>query len=226
MSTTKNAPRRDHDTAANAARRRNDDLKPDDEMWSALEHGEKLTRILDDFYGRVYQDPRLAPFFHGVTRERAIEKQYSFLRQIFTGEPIYFGDRPRNAHHWMVISNELFDYREALMEECLRRACLPEPLVQRWRAIEERFRKQIVKSAPFGKKLRGVTLPLEGYESLELAVGACCDGCSEAIEAGARASYHVRTGRTYCAACFQPAHELQTQSALQSQSELPTEGDA
>jgi truncated hemoglobin YjbI len=183
-------------------RRRKGDLEPDPEMWAALEQGEKLSVILEDFYTRVFADPLLAHFFHGVTRQRVIEKQYSFMRQIFTGEQVYFGDRPRNAHHWMVISDELFDYREDLMAECLRRAGVAEHLVERWRSVDEIFRKQIVKSEPFPKKLRGVELPLSGYEALELAVGACCDGCHAVIEPGALVKYHKRTGQTYCTGCM------------------------
>lgn len=181
--------------------RRLGDLAPDPEMWEALEEGERLHAILEDFYCRVYADARLAPFFEGVTRKRAVEKQYNFLREKFTGEKCYFGDRPRNAHHWMVISHELFDYREELMESCLRRARLPDHLVKRWRALEEIFRKQIVKSAPFGKKLRGVELPFEGFDELDLALGFVCDGCAGELDAGARVHYHRRTGRTYCTSC-------------------------
>lgn len=182
-------------------RRRLGDLEPDPEIWEALRRGDGLTDILTDFYTRVYADARLAPFFEGATKSRAIEKQYQFLRQIFTGESVYFGDRPRNAHHWMVISDELFDYREALMESCLRRYELAPHLIVRWRGVEEVFRKQIVKTAPRGKRMGGVELPFEGYEPIDLAVGAICDGCAGVMEPGATARYHVRTGRAYCPAC-------------------------
>jgi truncated hemoglobin YjbI len=188
-------------------RRRLGDLEPDREMWEALRGGDGLTEILEDFYTRVYADPRLAPFFEGATKARAIEKQYQFLRQIYTGEPVYFGDRPRNAHHWMVISDELFDYREELMATCLRRYGLGEHLVARWRAVEEIFRKQIVKSAPRGKRVGGVELPFDGHDSVELGVGTLCDGCGAAMEQGTTAQYHVRTGRTYCDSCV-PAPTL------------------
>ena len=57
---------------AKTTARRSNDLKPDPEMWKALEYGEKLTAILTDFYIRVYEDVRLAHFFEGVTRPRAV----------------------------------------------------------------------------------------------------------------------------------------------------------
>lgn len=186
---------------ANAHRRRAGDLDPDPELWEALGRGPGLTKILSEFYDRVYADPKLSPFFEGTTKQRAIEKQYSFLRQIFTGENVYFGDRPRNAHHWMVISDALFDYREELFAECLRHHGLPEPLIGRWRRIHECFRKQIVKAAPRPKKLHGKEIPFEGYGELTLDIGFLCDGCELPLEPGTLVRYHHRTGRTYCGAC-------------------------
>lgn len=180
-------------------------LAPDPEMWAALsrvaDDGAGLNEILDDFYSRVYADARLAHFFEGVTKQRAIEKQHSFLRSIFTGERVYFGDRPRNAHHWMVISNELFDYREALMEDCLRRWGLAEHLIKRWREVEETFRRAIVKDKPWPKKINGVELPLEGYDTLTLEFTSLCDGCEGEMNIGDTVTYHVRTGKTWCATC-------------------------
>ena len=188
-------------------RRRAGDLDPDPEMWAALDDGRMLRVILEDFYERVYSDPRLAHFFRRITRDRAVDKQYEFLRDKFLGTRNFFGDRPRNAHHWMVISHELFDYREELLEDCARSAGLEERFVTRWRALDERFRKQIVKDEPFPKKVRGRALPLEGYEEIELSAGGVCDGCHEVMAVGAVARYHVRTGEAYCERC---APELTT----------------
>lgn len=181
-------------------RRRSGDLAPDPELWRALGGG-VLQRILEDFYARVYDDPRLGPFFEGVTRERAVEKQYNFLMELFTGERVYFGARPRNAHHWMVISHELFDYREDLLAEVCRAHGLGEEHIARWRRADEIFRKQIVKDVPVPLKLGGQALPLEGYESLVLSAGALCDGCHAEIQAGDEVRYHVRLGTTFCSRC-------------------------
>lgn len=186
-----------------AGERRTDSLQPDPEMWQALEEGILLNRILEDFYSRVFEDERLAPFFHGVTKQRAIEKQFLFLRQLFSGEKVYFGDRPRNAHHWMVISDELFDYREALMVECLRRHGLPEHLVERWRVAEDFFRRDIVKEKPWKKRLGDIELPVDGYEDAVLDVGSLCDGCGGEISAGVSVRYHLRLGQIFCPVCME-----------------------
>lgn len=174
---------------------------PDAEMWQALQQGALLTDLLEDFYTKVYADARLAPFFHGVTKQRAVEKQFLFLRQLFTGEKVYFGDRPRNAHHWMVISDELFDYREHLMESCLRAHGLPEYLITRWLAMEESFRSDLVKEAPWKRVMGGVELPVEGFGETVVEVGTLCDSCGGEIDAGTPVRYHLRLGTTYCPGC-------------------------
>ena len=182
-------------------RRPMSDLSPDPELWAALQHGELLRRILGDFYGRAFEDPRLGPFFEGLTKDWVAQKQYNFMRAKLTGDKSFFGNRPRKAHHWMVISHELFDHREAVMEACLRDAGLPERLIDRWLGIDEVFRKQIVKDAPVPLEINGVALPLEGWEQATTEIGVLCDGCGEPVDAGAAVLFHVRTGRMTCAAC-------------------------
>jgi len=184
-------------------------LAPDAEMWLALRDGEGLAEILNNFYSRVYEDPRLSVFFEGVTRQRAIEKQFSFLKSIFTGERCYFGDHPKTAHHWMVISDELFDYREHLMEQCLHDYGMPEHLVIRWRQVEEVFRGTIVKSEPFELSYGGIKRPVDGYFREKVDVGTLCDSCSSEVESGDEVVCHVRTGKLYCVNCS-PADSLQT----------------
>jgi ferredoxin-NADP reductase/ferredoxin/truncated hemoglobin YjbI len=179
------------------------EFPPDPEMWAALKEGEMMGAILTDFYTRVFDDPVLSPYFTGVTKQRLIEKVYSFMRQIFTGEKMYFGDRPRNAHHWMVIPDEVFDYREALMRDCMRRQGLAEAYIKRWQTIEESFRSDIVKAKPFGRVVDGVELPVEGFGHTVLEVGAICDSCARVIEPGEEVRYHLRLGHIYCSDCNQ-----------------------
>lgn len=177
------------------------DPPPDLELWAALQDGKLLLQILQDFYGRVYKDELLSPYFHGITMQRSIEKVYSFLQQIFTGEKCYFGDRPKNAHHWMVISDETFKYREALMIECHRRAGLSEEMSRRWMAMEAYYKQDIVKAEPWKRVVGGVELPLEGFGEMILDSGSMCDGCGRAVEVGEKVRYHLRIGSMYCGQC-------------------------
>ena len=181
--------------------RRRGVLAPRPTLWAALREGEGLGEILIDFYNRVFDDPRLAPFFRNVTKDWVIQKQWSFLAELFTGEKIYFGDRPRNAHHWMVISDELFDYRESLMRGCLERYGLAPELISEWMEVEEVFRKQIVKDIPQPRKIGGQEQPLTGWEFLFIEISTVCDGCSKAISAGRRVATHRFHGTVYHEHC-------------------------
>ncbi len=181
----------------------------DPELWKALREGPLLSEILTDFYTRVYQDDKLASFFDGVTKQRLIEKQYLFMRQILTGEKIYFGDRPRNTHHWMVVSDDLFDYRSHIMKSCLRGHGLSEAMVRRYMAVEEFYRADIVKPAPIPRLVGDIERPLEGFDELVMDVGTLCDVCQREVAAGEKVIYHVRLGKIYCADCSETRrHEL------------------
>jgi len=176
-------------------------IPPDPELWDALEGGPGLTRILTDFYDRVFEDPRLGPFFHNVTKERAIQKQYEFLRQMIARDCTFFGLRPFNAHHWMVISDELFDYRERLIESCMRRYGLAPHLIRRWLALHEAFRRELVKHDARGLIVDGVERRADGYSIETLDIGSLCDGCEAEMPSGSRGRMHRRTGKLFCERC-------------------------
>jgi ferredoxin-NADP reductase/ferredoxin/truncated hemoglobin YjbI len=180
-------------------------LPPDLALWDALQRGPGLLQILQDFYPRVYADPQLSPFFAHVTMQRVIEKQFEFTREALTGSLDYFGMRPFNAHHWMVISDALFDHREALFESCLRRYGLPEHLVRRWVALDEVYRHSIVKPQPRGLWMGGQERPAEGFEAITIDVGSMCDGCQRELPPNTQARYHLRTGALYCGQCLNPS---------------------
>ncbi len=191
------------DPAAWQGKTRGGRLAPDPELLEALGGRSGLRRILEDFYRRVYADDRLAPFFEGVQISWAIDKQFNFMHSTFTGARNYLGNHPRNAHHWMVISDELFDYREDVMRDCLLSHGVAPEMARRIRDLDEIFRRAIVKDRPNARRVAGVEVPFEGYESTKLTVGTLCDGCAAAIDAGQVAVYHVRTGKTFCADCRQ-----------------------
>ncbi|MFD1709496.1 2Fe-2S iron-sulfur cluster binding domain-containing protein [Ottowia sp. GY511] len=170
-------------------------------LWHELDEGRTVRAVLEDFYPKVYADERLGPFFRGVTIERAIDKQYSFLRLAMTGEKIYFGDRPRNAHHWMIITHELFDFRQSLMVQTLREHGLSEAQIQRWTRFEEYFRPDIVKSTSWPRVEGGVEIYTEGFERETLSAATLCDHCGAEVASGVEVLYHRRLGTVSCPTC-------------------------
>ncbi len=176
-------------------------IKPDPELWAALKEGELLTQILDEFYTRVYLDPRLSPFFHKVTKARVSGKQYEFVAGLLTGVRSSFVEPPFNAHHWMVISDELFDYRENLFFDCVRAHNFPEHLIARWASLHEVFRRSMVKSSERGLIHNGVEQSKSGYTSEIIGMDGMCDGCFEEIPEGSNVRMHERTGEIFCNQC-------------------------
>lgn len=188
-----NAPPRDSEKIAQIA--------PDPELWDALERGPRLRRILETFYERVYADDRLSPFFTGLPRDQVIAKQYAFLADLFSGKREYFGMKPYNAHHWMVISDDLFDYRESLFDWALREHGLSEAMIRRWGSVHERFRAEIVKPVARGMIVDGEEQPLRIHQTDQLDIDAMCDGCGHEIPAGRPVRYQFRLGTLHCEHC-------------------------
>jgi truncated hemoglobin YjbI/ferredoxin len=174
---------------------------PDPALWAELDHGRVVRAVLEDFYTQVYRDEQLAHFFEGITQDRSVDKQYSFLKQCMTGEKVYMGDRPRNAHHWMIISNELFDYRQNLMVQTLQAHGLTPEQIRRWTRYEEVFRPDMVKSEPWPRRVGGVDVMREGFDEESLLVDSLCDYCGAEVHAGTRVLYHLRLGKISCPAC-------------------------
>ncbi len=174
---------------------------PDTELWRALGEGEMLKKIIDDFYEAVFEDPVMSPYFHNSTKTRAKEKVYSFYRRLFSGDRVYFGDRPRNAHHWMVISDEVFNYRVTLLKSFMQKHGLSDEMIARWQAFDELFRPDIVKNKARGRMVGNIETSSEGYGKITLSVAGLCDACHEEIDTGSEVIYHLRTGELFCEHC-------------------------
>lgn len=175
--------------------------QPDAELWSALHEGELMLEIITDFYTKVYQDPKLAPFFKSTSIDRAIGKQFNFLKEIISGEPVYFGFYPRTAHHWMVIDEELFKYREDLLEESMLTCGLAPDMAKKWRALDEHYKAMIIKSRPWPKIIGDVLVPLAGFDIMDADFDMLCDVCQTEIPMGTKFRYHQDEGTVYCHGC-------------------------
>ena len=174
-------------------------IAPD--LWVELGNGAKVRAALVDFYDRVYEDSVLAPFFRGITKERLTGKQYAFLHDEMTGGHDYFGDNMSNTHHWMVISDAVFEHRQRLMVTVLHDHGLSESQIERWMHYEERHRGDIVKDSPRDRLFEGQVMPVEGYEEETLSCGAMCDHCGRELHPGEVVLYHVRLGNISCSQC-------------------------
>lgn len=175
---------------------------PCPELWKGLQQKhDKLKAIIDDFYDAVFEDDLLSPYFQKFTKQRSKEKVYSFYKQLFSGEKCYFGDRPHNAHHWMVIPDEIFDHRLELLQHFMNVHGLSENLQSLWLPYENYYRPDIVKSEPLGRWIGDVYQPPGGMAYETLDEGTFCDSCEAFIDKGVTVLFETRTGKVYCDSC-------------------------
>lgn len=185
--------------------RRLGDAAADPAFYAAIGGDATLRRVLDAFYDRVFEDPLLAPFFARSDKATLKGKQFGFLRLRFTGERgQYMGQRPRNAHHWMLISDAQFDHRQALMRETLEAEGLAPAHVAQWLGVEEVFRRQIVKDRPWPLFYNGTaTYWVEGRREEVATVATLCDACQAELDVGA--VMVLAQERVLCLSCGGPA---------------------
>ena len=176
--------------------------EPDPGLWAMMDDGLVARKVLEAFYLKVYADALLSPFFDGVSMARAIDKQYSFMKQCITGEKIYMGDRPRNAHHWMIITHELFDHRQSLMLQTMTEQGVSTDVIARWTHIEEYFRPDIVKSHTWPKQMGDELVYTEGFSQEILGEATLCDHCQQEVQAGEQVLMHRRLGTISCSRCM------------------------
>ena len=170
-------------------------------LCQELGDGAVVRQVLEAFYAKVYADAQLLPFFKNVTIDRSIDKQYSFLKQCMTGEKCFMGDRPRNSHHWMVISHALYDHRQHLMVQTLQEHGLSAEQIARWTRFEEYFRPDIVKSTYRPRQVGVAVIDNDGFGKEVLSEATVCDHCGQAIAAQTEVLYHRRLGTVSCAQC-------------------------
>ena len=158
------------------------------------------------FYHKFYADSQLAPFFERVTMERIIGKQFAFLKENIVGEQVYFGEQPRNSHHWMVISDSLFQHRIDLMRQSLQEHSIPQTLIQQFEMYELQFKEEIVKSQAWLKQVGDLFVDTEKYEECRLDEATVCDYCGAEIAKHTLVRFHTRIGKLACQNCSGHKH--------------------
>jgi truncated hemoglobin YjbI len=161
----------------------------------------KIRAVLTTFYQKVYADAQLAPFFERVTINRIIGKQFAFLKQNIVGDQVFLGEQPKNSHHWMVISNALFQHRMDLMRQALQEHDISDELIDALEQYELQFKTDIVKSEPWLKQVGDLLVDTEQYEECQLDEATVCDYCGAEIARYSMVRFHKRLGKLACQAC-------------------------
>lgn len=106
---------------------------------------EMLKRISKDFYDRVYAHPWIGLYFKDVPQNVIEAQQVDFMNDVLGGTPCYCGKLPIPAHKHMMITEELFDLRQELLNQAFKAVGASEDLVKAWLKIDNAFRGRLIK---------------------------------------------------------------------------------
>jgi hemoglobin len=77
-------------------------------IYDAIGGAPSVSTAVDKFYGRVLDDPQLAPFFEGVDMDRLKSHQRAFIAAAIGGPELYRGRDMGAAHANMGITDSDF----------------------------------------------------------------------------------------------------------------------
>ncbi|MCS6900269.1 MAG: group 1 truncated hemoglobin [Myxococcales bacterium] len=108
---------------------------------------EKLRRILEDLYQRLFDDPMVGFLFAGHDRERIVAMQLAFTRRMLGDtSACYTGKSIPEAHASLPILPGHFDRRHKLLADVLQEHGVPEEVQQAWLQLDQGFRTSLLKT--------------------------------------------------------------------------------
>ncbi len=115
-------------------------MEPNSEEFYNLIH--KVNTL---FYEKVFEDEWLRLIFHDVDQEHISNQQTDFIVGAFGGPKRYCGRSPKDAHPHLFIQEDMWELRESYLVEAFKETDLPKELQEKWLAIDNAFKKAILK---------------------------------------------------------------------------------
>jgi hemoglobin len=107
----------------------------------------RVRLIVSDFYDKVLESERLAPYFAGVDMRRLIDHQTKFIAAVMGGPAAFSDEQMQRAHRRLGITTEDFDEMALLFRETLEDFGVREAELERLHAHVLSMRMHVV-SAP------------------------------------------------------------------------------
>ena len=126
-----------------------------------------LNRVHKNLYGKIYAHPWLGQYFQDKPRWLQEEQQTNFMMKLMGGEVRYMGKTPRAAHQHMVITEELFALRQALLDQALVEEGVAVSLREEWLAADATMKPLIVKNSAAECKVAYAEQPILDFKNPE-----------------------------------------------------------
>lgn len=115
-------------------------------IYDAIGGASSVSIAVDKFYGRVLDDPQLAPFFEGVDMDRLKSHQRSFIAAAIGGPEVYQGRDMGAAHANLGISDSDFEAVVGHLVATLAELGVPDDVIGEIGATLAPLQSQIVSS--------------------------------------------------------------------------------
>jgi hemoglobin len=120
---------------------------PEKSLFEAVGGYLTLRRVHKIFYDKIYLDPWLGLFFAGISQKLLEDQQTDFMAKVLGGPSRYCGRKPVPAHSHILITDEMFDLRSAILGQSLAETGAAPELAQQWLAKDEAFRRRLTKTS-------------------------------------------------------------------------------
>lgn len=118
-----------------------------DSLFDRLGGKSIFIKVHKIFYDKAYAHPWLGKYLKGHDQILLEDQQTDFMVQLMGGPKAYGGKTPKQAHRYMMITEELFELRAELLSESIKQAGISDALREEWLAVDERLKLSIVKSS-------------------------------------------------------------------------------
>jgi len=107
---------------------------------------EIIEKIHHHFYDILFNDSKLKYYFAGKDKALLTSQQTRFMSGLLGAAKNYGGLTPKFAHKHMVISDELYSYRQELLKKSILHYGVSEEVTDKWISVDEKFRNVVVKT--------------------------------------------------------------------------------
>jgi hemoglobin len=117
-------------------------------LFDSLGGFARVRLIVSDFYDKVLESERLAPYFAGVDMRRLVDHQTKFIAAVMGGPAAFTDEQMSRAHKRLGITSGDFDEMAALFRETLEDFGVGAADVERLHAHVLSMRHHVVASEP------------------------------------------------------------------------------
>lgn len=107
---------------------------------------ETLQKVHRNFYDKVFSHPWLRKYFTDFVQDLIEIQQTNFMMMVMGGPNKYDGRKIRSTHHYMFITEKLFEIRHELLKKTLEEEGLTQDLKEKWLSIDYSFKSVLVKN--------------------------------------------------------------------------------